>query len=280
MKFTITTLIENSKGEHLGLLNEHGISFLIETANRTILFDTGQSGGYIHNAGLLDKDLSKIDTVVISHGHYDHTGGFTKLVENITTDFKLCIHKNAFQKKYSFDGTHYKYLGNGFTRDYLMDHKIKTYFINEDILEIDKGIYIISNFDCITPFEEANPRFYLENNNEEHVLDHFEDEIMLAMDTPDGLVVILGCSHPGVINMLQTLINRTGKNIHTIIGGTHLVKADEDRIRQTIEHFKSMNIKRFGISHCTGENAMNQLKQAFGKRYFHNTTGTILFFNK
>lgn len=278
MRFTITTLIENSKGEHLGLLNEHGLSFLIETTNRTMLFDTGKSDGYLHNAVQLGKDLSNIDTVVISHGHYDHTGGFTSLVDHITSNFKLYIHKNALQKKYSFDGTHYKYLGNSFNNTYLVDNKIETHFIHEDILEIDKGIYIVSNFERVTPFEKADPRFCVEISKHKHVLDGFEDEMILAMDTPDGLVVVLGCSHPGVINMLHTIMKRTGKSIHTIIGGTHLVHADDERIRQTIESFKKLDIQRFGISHCTGENAMHQIKEAFGDKYFHNTTGTVLFF--
>ncbi|GMQ64293.1 MBL fold metallo-hydrolase [Vallitalea maricola] len=279
MKLTITTLIENSKGEHLGLLNEHGISFLIEVNNKKILFDTGQSGDFIKNASTLGKDLKDIDMVVLSHGHYDHTGGFRRFVENVTSDFKLYFHKNAFRKKYSFDNTHYKFLGNSFDKEFLEDNNVESHFVEEDILEIDKGIYIISNFERVTSFEKKNPRFYLENNDE-HILDDFNDEIMLAIDTREGLVVILGCSHPGVINMLKTLIKRTGKSINTIIGGTHLVRADEDRIRQTIDNFQAMDIKKFGISHCTGENAMNQLKQAFGEKYFHNTTGTVLYFDK
>ncbi|GKX27885.1 MBL fold hydrolase [Vallitalea longa] len=279
MKFTITTLIENSKGEHLGLINEHGISFLIEMDNKKILFDTGQSGDFIKNAATLGKDLNDIDTVILSHGHYDHTGGFRKLVENVTSDFRLYVHNNAFIKKYSYDNTHYKFLGNSFTKDFISENNIESHYVTEDILEVHKGIYIISNFERVTPYEKTNPRFYLENGDE-HILDHFNDEIMLAIDTEEGLVVILGCSHPGVINMLKTLIKRTGKKINTIIGGTHLVRADEDRINETINAFKSMDIKKLGISHCTGENAMNQLHQAFGDKYFHNTTGTVLYFDK
>ncbi|MCT4686551.1 MBL fold metallo-hydrolase [Vallitalea sp.] len=279
MKLTITTLIENSKGKHLSLLNEHGISFLIEVNNKKILFDTGQSGDFIENASTLGKDLKDIDMVILSHGHYDHTGGFRRFVENVTSDFKLYIHKNAFSRKYSFDNTHYKFSGNSFDKNFLEDNNVESHFVDEDILEIDKGIYITSNFDRVTSFEKINPRFYYENNDK-YTLDNFDDEIMLALDTPEGLVVILGCSHPGVINMLKTLIKRTGKSINTIIGGTHLVRADEVRIRQTIEHLKAVGIKKLGISHCTGENAMNQMKQEFGDKYFHNTTGTVLFFDK
>ncbi|QZY54429.1 MBL fold metallo-hydrolase [Crassaminicella profunda] len=278
MSIRITTLIENIRGEHLGLECEHGISFYIKTDDTAVLFDTGKSNKFIKNAEELGIDLTKVEHVVLSHGHYDHTGGFKYLVEKIGNSFDFHISKDFFDKKYGFNGLAYQFLGSNFDKRYLRKNDINTEYVTDDMVEISKGIYLFSNFKQVYEYEKINPRFYKENNNK-LVVDRFEDEIVVAIETNKGLLVILGCSHPGVVNILEAIINRTGKTIYGIVGGTHLVEADNQRIVHTLEYFEEKKIKLLGICHCTGERAIKELKK-FKEQFFYNSTGTSIIIDE
>lgn len=113
----ITTLIENSIGEHLALRNEHGLSICIEMPRNKILFDAGQSGDFIYNAHQLQIDLTDLECVVLSHGHYDHTGGLRDLL-NVTTGFELVTGRGFFREKYAERNGAHEYLGNNFTAEF------------------------------------------------------------------------------------------------------------------------------------------------------------------
>ncbi len=98
---------------------------------------------------------------------------------------------------------------------------------------------------------------------------------LLAVDSPRGLIVVLGCSHPGVKNMLDAVQERLARPIHAVIGGTHLVEASPDSLSLTIDYLRQKDIPVIGASHCTGAVAMDRLA-AFGSRYYRNATGTAL----
>lgn len=274
MTIEITTLIENKKGEHLGLFNEHGISFYIKKDNEAILFDTGQSDKFLKNAEQLGVDLSNIKQIILSHGHYDHTGGFIHLVEKLGNSFSLNISKCFFDKKYGFNGLAYEYLGNNFDETYLKKKEISVNYIEKDMVEITNDIYLFSNFEQICDYEEINSRFRKLVNNE-FVVDKFQDEVVVGVKTEKGLLVILGCCHSGVVNILETITKRSGESIYGIIGGTHLVEANNKRIVHTLEYFEEKDIKILGISHCTGEKAIKELKK-YEDKFFYNSTGTSL----
>ena len=107
--------------------------------------------------------------------------------------------------------------------------------------------------------------------------DTFTDEVMLAVETPKGLVALVGCSHPGIKNMLDTAEKRLGRPIYAVLGGTHLVEAAPDSLALTLAYLEQKNIQVIGASHCTGQVAMERLA-GFGARYYHNRTGTSLIF--
>ncbi len=120
MNFKITTLIENNPDENNFLLSEHGLSLYIETDEMKILFDTGQSGDFIENAEKLNVDLSDLKYVVLSHGHYDHSGGFRKLVDKVGNSYKLIVGEKFFNNKYKLiERDTYKYNGNSFDKEYI-----------------------------------------------------------------------------------------------------------------------------------------------------------------
>lgn len=273
MSLKITTIIENNPGEHKALLNEHGLSLYIEKDDCKILFDTGQSSAFLHNARQMKIDLGKLDYVALSHGHYDHSGGFTALAK-LNKNFELFTGVGFFNEKYGFNDKTPEYLGNNFNENFLVDNGIKHHFVNQQVLEIYPGVFIISNFIRSHADEIVNPRFKIFKNNTFYP-DQFDDEIMLAIDTPKGLAVLLGCSHPGMKNMIDTAEKLLKKPIYAVIGGTHLVEADEASLDISMAYLKKNTIQVIGVCHCTGQMAMDRLSRT-NDRYSCNRTGSFL----
>ncbi len=276
MPLQITTLVENSKGEHLSLRNEHGIAFYIQYNDHKIVFDTGQSDAFIYNADQLQISLADIDHVVLSHGHYDHSGGVRALT-SVARNFTLWMGTGFFEEKYGFRNNSYEYLGNNFNQDYLDEKGIPYHFVHDDLTEIVPGIYIVTNFPRIHSSEMINPRF-VKRGESGFVPDPFNDEVSIAVDTPKGLIALLGCSHPGMMNMLDAARNLLGKPIYAVLGGTHLVEAKGECLRESIAYLNNEEMQIVGVSHCTGMKAMSQMSESNG-RYFHNRTGSSLFVN-
>ena len=269
----ITTLIENSQGEHLALVSEHGLSFCVETGGCKLLFDTGQSGNFIANAAELRIGLDDLDFVVLSHGHYDHSGGLRALLEH-TQSFELVVGNGFFKDKYAdFNGRH-EFLGNNFTEAFLKDRKVRYSEMAGPVRELAPGVYVMTDFPRNHPDEVIKDRFKL-LEGAAFMPDRFDDEVMLVVDTPKGLVAVLGCSHPGMRNMLDAAKSRLGKPIYAVLGGTHLVEASHEGMGASLEYLHTTGIEVIGVSHCTGSGAMKTLGES-EKRYFHNRTGSAL----
>jgi len=274
MTVKITTLLENSPGEHLALIHEHGLCFLIETDDCRVLFDTGQSDSFLKNAETLMLDPGTADFVVLSHGHYDHSGGLRSLIEK-TTDFTLFVGTGFFNEKYGYKDNAWEFLGNNFDRIYLEEHAIAYREVAPGRTDLAPGVSIITGFPRVHEDEVINKRFKIKNEAGEFVEDPFDDEILLAVDSPKGLVVILGCSHPGMKNMVDYAAELTGKEVYAILGGTHLVEASRECMEKSLSYLQQDSLHVLGVSHCTGEEAMNILEKS-NSRYYHNRTGSAL----
>ncbi|AYD39526.1 MBL fold metallo-hydrolase [Clostridium fermenticellae] len=251
----ITTLMDNVGSEHLCLCNKHGLSFFIETPNIRILFDCGSDGTAISNAKRMNVPIRTADCVICSHSHYDHSGGFRDFVE-YGIKSTLYTGKEFFEPKYAFDGVKYTYLGAGFDEEFLAKHQI-CHKECRDFLELSDGCYLFGEFMRTHSFETIPKRFVKGILPTCH-MDDFSDEICLALSTSKGLVVIVGCSHPGILNMLETISKRLKKPIYAVLGGTHLVEADEKRVTFTISEMKKIGLKLLGLSHCSGELAQHE----------------------
>lgn len=276
MRFKLVALIENNSDDNNLLLNEHGLSIYMEIDEIKILFDTGKSGDFIKNAEKLQIDLNNLDYVVLSHGHYDHSGGFEKLVDKFGNSFNLIIGDEFFNNKYKLiEENTYKYNGNSFKKEYICENNIKVKYIKEDIFYVNENIIILSNFKKSNNFELINKKFNIKQD-ENYIVDSFSDEIVIAVKHDKGLIVILGCSHVGIVNILKTVTQRMGMPIYGIIGGTHLVEADDLRLDETIKYLKEKDIKLIGVCHCTGEKAIKKLKYNFKDKFLYITTGQII----
>lgn len=269
----ITTLIENSPGEHLALRPEHGLSFAVETQGRMVLFDTGQSGLFIDNAAQLRIDVGRAEHVVLSHGHYDHSGGLRSL-RGKSDRFSLIVGRGFFEEKYAERNGGYEFLGNNFDKEYLADSGIPYEELSVPTRELLPGLFAVGSFPRIHADELINPRFKLLKDGSFQP-DRFDDEIMLVADTPKGLIALMGCAHPGMRNMLDAVRSRFGKPIYAVLGGTHLVEASEEPLSKSIEYLRDSEVRAIGVSHCTGAKAMGRLDGS-DDRYFHNRCGTSL----
>ncbi|MCG8472373.1 MAG: MBL fold metallo-hydrolase [Desulfobacterales bacterium] len=275
MNVHITTLIENSPGQNQTLHTEHGLSFFIKTGDKTTLFDTGASSWFAANAERLKLDLTRVENVILSHGHYDHSGGYPHFVsEGFNPKAKLWVRSGFFDKKFGLKQNTTQYLGNAFTKEDLEAKGVAVQEIQDPVVEIAPSLFSVSGFASSFPLEQTNPRFtVLRGGNE--VVDDFSDEQAVVIKSAKGLVVILGCSHPGVITILTTIKARFQEAIYAVIGGTHLVEADQRRIEKTMDTLLEWEIPLIGISHCSGgPDHIAYMKSRLGERFFHNNTGT------
>lgn len=274
----IIVLMEDKYVEKKGLETEHGLSVYMEVDDKKILFDTGQSGKFIDNAKRLDVDLKDLDYVLISHGHYDHSGGLKRLIEEIGPNIELFVGQGFFDEKYSLrDSGNYEYVGNPFDKSFLQEKGIKTKYVDENIIRLTENLMVFSNFNRKGEFENNNQKMFLKENGV-YQIDEFLDEISIGIKTGKGLVVVVGCSHPGIVNILDTIMDRTGMKIYQVIGGTHLIEEDDDKINMVIEYLKEKDIKYVSACHCTGKQGETMLSQQLEEGFMEIKTGDIISF--
>jgi 7,8-dihydropterin-6-yl-methyl-4-(beta-D-ribofuranosyl)aminobenzene 5'-phosphate synthase len=272
MGLQITTLSDNSAG--LGnFLAEWGLSILVETAGLKILFDTGQSISASHNADLLGIDLGKINRIVLSHGHYDHTGGLRNILHRIKKEIEIIAHPDIWQAKYSTREDEEGYIGIPFHRQTLESLGAR-FNLSKKPVRITDNIITTGEIPMVTDYEEIEPHLVVKEKGG-FKPDKLLDDQALIITTKRGLVVILGCAHRGIINTLYHAQKLTGvKKIYMVLGGCHLIDATEERIYLTIGALKELEVQRLGVSHCTGLPAAAIMAQEFGDSFFFNVAGT------
>jgi len=248
---TITVLSEARALEGFGF--EHGLSYLIETDGRKVLFDTGASDLYYRNADRLGTDLGDVDLVVLSHGHFDHGDGLAFIEGK-----PLICHPGCFRKRYR-KGEHVN-IGLALARSELeqkMDLKL-----SRTPLQLSPHLWFLGEIPRKHDFEAEETKYALENGE----WDFITDDSGLACITSGGLVVISGCAHSGICNMIDHAVRITGENSAVaVIGGFHLSRPDL-RTQKTIGYMKTMGLSKVMPSHCTREPALTQFRKAFGDR--------------
>jgi len=272
MGLQITTLSENTAG--LGnFLGEWGLSILIETDGLNILFDTGQSISASHNADILGIDLSKINKIVLSHGHYDHTGGLRQILRRIRREIEIIAHPDIWQVKYATRQGKERYIGIPFHRQTL-ESLGAGFNLTTKPVRISDNIMTTGEIPMANDYEEIEP-YLVVKEKDGYKPDKLRDDQALIINTKSGLVVILGCAHRGITNTLHHAQRLSGvKTINTVLGGCHLIDASEERVQLTIAALKKLGVQRIGASHCTGLPASAIMAQEFGDRFFFNNAGT------
>jgi 7,8-dihydropterin-6-yl-methyl-4-(beta-D-ribofuranosyl)aminobenzene 5'-phosphate synthase len=277
MKTRITVLCENLVGRLIGS-GEHGFSAFIETDQGNYLFDAGSGHSVVPNSLMLDKDLKTIRKVFLSHGHFDHTGGLPEVLK-LRGNVDVHAHPHIFLDRIHVvkeNGKETKrFIGIPYKKSYL-EFLGANFILNKDFVEVQKGMFLTGEVPRKTSFEKPDLRLFSEIDGK-MVQDIFWDDQSLILDTEKGLVLILGCAHSGMINIIHHAINKTGKEkFYAILGGTHLDFLTSEQLENSIQSLKKMTVEKIGVSHCTGMRAAFRLHQEFGDRFSYGCVGSIL----
>ncbi|MBN2062486.1 MAG: MBL fold metallo-hydrolase [Deltaproteobacteria bacterium] len=274
MKVKITTLAENTAARP-GLLAEWGLSILVETDEAVVLLDTGGSESTAaHNARRMGIDLSIVDKIVLSHAHGDHTGGLVEVLHSIGKPIDIIAHPGVWDRKFGkLPNLPSRYAGIPFNLDTL-ENLGAIFHLTSEPVKITENIMTTGEVEMKTPYEELDANLYIKKNGDLEK-DTLPDDLALIINTGEGLAVITGCAHRGIINTLRHAQALTGVDyIHTVIGGTHLIRASKERLDSTIADLKTFGIQRLGVSHCTGGLPAARLALEFGEIFFFNNAGT------
>ena len=247
------------------LLAEHGISIWIEFRGQHFLFDTGQLMALRWNAPRLEINLEEIDAVILSHGHYDHTGGLADFLRE-RGEVPVYAHPDIFVKRFHVTGGLKRDVGIQWEKGTLESMGAKFHF-QKTFTEIFPDVFLTGEIPRKNDFETIESGFQIQTG-EALTPDMIWDDQALVLNTAKGLVVIFGCGHSGLVNTL-TYIGKifNKKHFHLIMGGLHLINASEIRIKKTIEALEAFSFDHIAPLHCTGFRASAEIFKAFPKKY-------------
>ncbi|MGS0764330.1 MBL fold metallo-hydrolase [Syntrophomonas curvata] len=271
MKTAVTILAENTTPVP-SLIGEYGFAALIEAGNYRILFDTGSAEALFKNAEAMDIDLAAVDAIVISHGHFDHTGGLMSYLKQYGPR-PVYAHSGIFaHRPLPIGGGNYRDIGCGFSREELAAAGGILHW-RDDFGPIAPAVYLSGAVPRSNSFEDtgANFKMMIAGKIQD---DPLLDDSALIIDHPDGLIIVSGCAHSGMVNIIEHACRKTNRQqVLAFVGGTHLINASRERIEKTITALQSFTISKIVVSHCTGFYAASQLYQALGERVSKGEAG-------
>ena len=254
-KLRVTVLCDNIS-DNSRLKPEHGFSVHIARGDSAVLADVGASDAFLHNARALGIDPAAVNACVLSHNHYDHTGGVAALAE-LNGRFHLYLSQHFFKQSgwlQAENGGTILPTSGPLTAASLCERGIGFRYLTTDVFELPemKGAYVLGNIPRTAEFERIDESDVVYRNGAWSP-DDYRDELALAVKTEGGLVVLTGCAHTGVCSIIACAEQRLGERVCAAIGGTHLIAHDETIARETARWLKAHGLSRLVACHCTGE---------------------------
>lgn len=260
-RLRITVLVDNTVGS-TNTLAEHGLSMLIEAGGWRIIFDTGQGRVLPENLTTLGLSLDPLDALVLSHGHYDHTGGVAAVLD-ASNPKAIFIHPAALEEKFTSNGrSPCRSIGIPAQSREALDAARDLIVWTRGAAEVVPGVWCTGEIPRENPEETSEQSFYLDPDG--RVIDPLVDDQALFIETNRGLVVVAGCAHAGVVNTLDHVCRLTGRTeVLALIGGLHLGRASRKRLEMTGSALGRRNLQLMAPCHCTGMGAQSYLRARF-----------------
>ena len=285
-KLIVTIVAEDSVLYESPYWGQHGISIFLEVYKNNIksniLVDVAQnSEALLHNMSLLNISPSIIDTIVLTHCHYDHTQGIVEILRAIgKKDLPVICHPSIFRLNFII-GPYLRHVGvmNSDSKEKI-EESGGTLFLTSDPFQIMPGLITTGEVRRQTDFEEVGIPLKTITDDNKIVEDKMKDDISVIANLKDeGMVILTGCSHAGIVNILKHSVEITGENkIKAVIGGLHLVEAPMERIKKTVEALSKFDISLISAGHCTGFEAQVELYHTFKQKFSPLHTGMKFVF--
>lgn len=270
----ITLLVENTAEDNLKA--EHGLSLLVEYDNKKILLDTGSTDAFADNAKIMNIDLSVVDVSVLSHGHYDHSGGYERFFKE-NSSANVYVRPQVFNEFWS---------GNGGMHQIGVPQNLLDYFDRFTLIlglkELYKNVYLVPHITMGLEKIGEKSKLY-QGKCGKTIPDNFNHEQSLVIDTPKGLVIFNSCSHGGVATIIDEAKSYLdSKPVYAYIGGFHMkgtVNGQEvctftdDELDALCNKLTEENVGYIYTGHCTGNIGYSKLKERLGNRLYRLTTG-------
>lgn len=276
---TIQILCDNSI-EGIDFLGEHGFAAAVACDAGHYLFDTGQGQTLPHNAHQSGLQFDALDAVFLSHGHYDHTGGLRWVLEQ-TGPIDVHAHPDVFSPHLALHADDPakppRNVGCPQSKEAL-EALGGRFVFHSTTAEIAPGLWFISGYDRHPAQSPADGKL-VRPGETGPVPDPIAEDASLLVPTASGPVLLLGCAHGGVLNILDHIRKHLGtKRLQAVLGGTHLMFFTPDHVQTVIEALERFEVALVGVSHCTGDEAARQLAHHFGKRFQRAAAGSVFRF--
>ncbi len=278
----ITVLVDDNSGFDSPYLGHHGLSLLLDITkgkiSKKILLDTGQSHeALLYNAKLLDINLKDINMILLSHCHFDHTGGISGVLKEIDKEIPVIAHPAIFRQNFVL-GPYLKNIGisSNNSEEVIIRNGGQLVLVKEPVTLME-GVITTGEVEKNSSFEEIGINSY---NLEDGKLTYDEiiDDTSIIVNIKDkGLLIITGCGHSGIINIINHAKKITGiNNVYGVAGGLHLLHSADTRIDKTLEVFKSENLKLIATGHCTGLKAQYKISNMFSDAFTMLNSGKTI----
>ena len=273
----IICVVDNAVKRSSQFWGEHGLSFWIDSGEQVVLFDSGQSGSVlIHNLDKMGLHSQEVAALSLSHAHYDHSGGLGSIFAD-NPGLPLYANPDLLRPRFSLKDGDYVDIGMPFNRRQLT--QLTDLHLSADPIEVIPGLWTSGEITERNEQEGRSPHHFVPADDGWQP-DPYRDDMSMVIEVKEGLILVCGCCHAGLLNTMAHVRRLFQRPITVVMGGSHLVSADDDYLQHVIDVLREdYHPIRFYLNHCTGERAIIALSNAFGELVQPFPVGSQLVFD-